>query len=131
MKTSILTLLSFSLIFVFSSCKKTEGPGGSSTISGKIHAEIHDGAGNLLADYDIAKEDVYIIYGNESSTFDDKVKTSYDGTFKFDYLEKGSYQVFVYEKDPTIPAGKVVKIIDAEITDKKSTVDLGIITINK
>ncbi|HIP32806.1 MAG TPA: hypothetical protein EYG86_08600 [Crocinitomicaceae bacterium] len=131
MKTSFITLLSLTLLFAFSSCKKIEGPGGSSIITGKIHAEIHDGAGNLLAEYDIAKEDVYIIYGNESSAFDDKVKTSYDGTFKFDYLEKGNYQVFVYEKDPTIPSGKVVKILDVEITDKKSTIDLGTITINK
>jgi len=128
-----LIILSLSILSVlcFSSCKKVAGPGGSSTITGKIHAKVYDGAGNLLTEYDIAKEDVFIIYGSGSTAYDDKVKTSYDGTFKFNYLEKGSYQVFVYEKDPTVPSGVVVKIVDAQITSKKSTVDLGTINIRK
>ena len=126
--------LSIVVLFIFlslSSCKKIEGPGGSSSIVGKIHAEIYDGAGNLLTEYDIEKEDVFIIYGAESTTFDDDVETSYDGTFKFDFLEEGSYQIFVYEKDPNIPSGKVVKILTTEITTKNSIVDLGTIIIRK
>ena len=86
---------------------------------------------NLLTEYDIEKEDVFIIYGAESTTFDDDVETSYDGTFKFDFLEEGSYQIFVYEKDPNIPSGKVVKILTTEITTKNSIVDLGTIIIRK
>jgi len=123
----LLTFVSLSII----SCKKIEGPGGSSTIKGIIHAEVYDAAGNLLYDYNVAKEDVFIIYGDDESTFDDKTKTSFDGSFKFEFLEKGNYQVFVYEKANTVPGGKVVKIIDVEISEKKSSVDLGTITIQK
>ena len=123
----LLTIVSLSI----TSCKKIEGPGGSSTIKGVIHAEVYDAAGNLLYDYDIAKEDVFIIYGNEASTFDNKTKTSFDGSFKFDFLEKGNYQVFVYEKDNNAAGGKVVKLVDVEISKKKSTVELGTITIKK
>ncbi len=125
-------ILLFTMIFlIFSSCKKIEGPGGSSTIKGVIHAEVYDAGGNLLYDYDVAKEDVFIIYGDEESTYDDKMKTSFDGSFKFEFLEKGNYQVFVHEKDNNVPGGKVVKLLNVEITKKKSTVDLGTIIIKK
>ena len=131
MKFFSLSVVSIILFFSLGSCKKIEGPGGSSSIIGVIHAEIYDGAGNLLTEYDIEKEDVFIIYGSESTTFDDDVETSYDGSFKFDFLEEGSYQVFVYEKDPNIPSGKVVKILSTEITEKESIIDLGTIVIRK
>lgn len=131
MKILFVSILTVVLSIGFSSCKKIEGPGGSSSIVGKVYAEVYDGAGNLLSEFNIAKEDVYIIYGNESTTFDDRVKTSFDGTFKFDYLETGDYQVFVYEKDVTSPSGKTVIILETQITEKKSTVDVGTITIKK
>lgn len=119
------------LSLTFSSCTKIEGPGGSSVIIGKVHAQVFDGAGNLLTEYDIPKEDVYLIYGSESTTFDDDVETSHDGSFRFDYLEEGNYQLFVYEKCSTCPSGKNVLLMDVEITEKKSTVDVGTITIRK
>ena len=116
---------------LLSGCKKVEGPGGSSSIVGVVHASVYDGAGNLLTEYDIPKEDVYIIYGTESSTYNDDVETSYDGSFRFDYLEEGNYQVFVYSKCPSCPSGKEVVIQDVEITEKKSTVVLDTIQIVK
>tara|TARA_R110002072_G_scaffold303134_1_gene495200 strand:- start:27538 stop:27933 length:396 start_codon:yes stop_codon:yes gene_type:complete len=131
MKIFFISILSLVLSLGFSSCKKIEGTGGSSSIVGKIRAEVYDGAGNLLTAYDIAKEDVYIIYGGESTIFDDRFRTSYDGSFKFEFLEKGDYQIFVYSKDITLPSGKSVIIIDANISKNKSTIDLGTIVINK
>jgi hypothetical protein len=128
----LFSILSLTVIaLTFSACTKVEGPGGSSSITGKIHAEVYDGAGNLLTSYDIPKEDVYLIYGTENTVQDDDVETSFDGTFRFDYLEVGSYQLFVYEKCPTCPSGKQVILKDVEITEKKSTVDIGTITIRK
>lgn len=118
-------------LFLTVSCKKVEGPGGSSSIIGKVHAEVYDGANNLINQYDIPKEDVYLIYGEDGTFYDDDVETSFDGTFRFDYLERGNYQLFVYSKCPTCPSGKEVVLVDVEITDKKSTVDVGTITIRK
>ena len=65
----------------FSSCKKVEGPGGAATIKGKLLKEKTI-AGQTYY-YDAADEDVYLIYGNEDSFYDDDIKTSYDGTFEF------------------------------------------------
>ena len=128
------------LLFNFSSCTKVEGPGGSSSIIGTIHAKVYDGAGNLSTEYDAPKEDVYIIYGSNvdpesgeqlETVYDDDVETSYDGKFRFEYLENGNYQVFVYEKCITCPSGKEVIIIDVEVSEKNSVIDLGTINIKQ
>ena len=125
-------LIIFSVVSLLTvSCKKVEGPGGSSSIIGKVHAEVYDGANNLINQYDIPKEDVYLIYGEDGTFYDDDIETSFDGTFRFDYLEEGKYQLFVYSKCTTCPSGKEVILVDAEITKKKSTVDVGTITIRK
>lgn len=41
-------------------------------------------------------EDVYIIYGTHEYGCDDKVKTSYDGTYRFNYLNDGFYNIYSY-----------------------------------
>lgn len=127
------SVASLLLLYTFNSCKKVEGPGGSSSITGKIHAVIHDGAGNLKYEYDYPEEDVYIIYSGDSeqSMYDDNVKTSYDGTFRFDYLQEGEYQIFVYEKCTSCPSGKAIILKSVTISDKKSTIDLGTINVEK
>lgn len=111
----------------FSSCKKVEGPGGAATIKGKVLKEKTI-AGQTYY-YDAADEDVYLIYGNEDSFYDDDIKTSYDGTFKFNYLEEGNYQFFVYSKCTSCLSGDTVLIQDVVISDKKEVVDLGTIII--
>lgn len=123
----------FILMGTIVSCKKVEGPGGSSSITGKIHAVVHDGAGNLKFEYDYPEEDVYIIYSGDSeeTMYDDNIKTSYDGTFRFDYLQEGDYQVFVYEKCTSCPSGKKIVLKSVTISDKKSTIDLGTINVEK
>jgi len=111
----------------FSSCKKVEGPGGAATIKGKVLKEKTI-AGQTYY-YDAADEDVYLIFGNEDSFYDDDIKTSYDGTFEFNNLEDGSYQVFVYSKCTSCLSGETVLIQDVVISDKKEVVDLGTIII--
>lgn len=125
-----------SLLFLGTGCTKVEGPGGAATIKGKIHLKVHDGADNLLYEYDAPKFDVYIIYGDAEGEayFDDDIETSYDGSFEFSFLEPGNYQIFVYEdcnnaQAPTCYSGKIVTVYDVEITDKKQVVDLGVINV--
>ena len=117
------------VLFLFQSCSKVEGPGGSSSIAGKIHVEVYDIAGTLINEYDAQDEDVYLIYGEDGTFYDDDVKTSYDGSFQFNYLQKGKYQLFVYQDCNTCPSGKEAILVDVEITDKKTTTDVGTITI--
>lgn len=113
----------------FNSCKKVEGPGGSSTIKGSVRIQKTVG-GNTIT-YLAEEEDVYLVYGTENSFYDDDVKTSYDGTFEFNYLQKGDYKVFVYQDCVSCPSGKEAVIKTIEITENKSIQDLGEIIIKK
>jgi len=134
MKTRIIYLLGVIIALNLSGCKKVPGPGGSSSIIGNLQRVEYNSDGSIFYQYDLAKEDVYIIYGNDETVYDDDVETSYDGNFRFDYLEKGKYQVFVYEKCIGLdckPGEKKVLLFDVEITEKKSTVDLGTIYVQK
>lgn len=135
MKKITSLLFGISLVFALGSCKKVEGEGGSSTIKGSIIAKIDDGFGGDATNggYPPAEEDVYIIYGGDSGEtfYDDDTKTSYDGTFEFKYLEKGTYRIFVYSKNNNVWGKKEVVIREVVIDKKKQTVEMDPIVIWK
>lgn len=121
--------------FTLNSCKKVEGEGGSSTIKGKVVIKNYNAGGSILeGTYAAADEEVYIIYGDGNTYFNDRIRTSYDGTFEFKYLQNGTYTIFVYEEvlpEPTNASKKQEVIVTAEITKKKTIVDVGEIIIKK
>lgn len=126
-----LLIISCFLILI-TSCKKDEGVGGNSTIKGKIFVKDYNGTVFSGNSYYGADFDVYIIYGGENSFYDDKVTTSYDGSFEFRYLRKGNYKVFVYSKDVTgsDPSGLTTVFESATINKNKEVIDLGDLQIN-
>jgi hypothetical protein len=128
-RTLQFTLAFTGVLFFLQSCTKVEGPGGSSSIIGTVHVNVYDIAGNLINDYDAQDEDVYLVYGGGDGFYDDDIKTSYDGTFEFNYLQKGSYKLFVYQDCNSCASGKEPVFVDVEITDKKTTTNIGIINI--
>jgi len=88
-------------LFILSACAKYEGTGGKSSIYGKIVLNQRLYVNGVLIDsvtISGAKEDVYIVYGDGSGGIDDKVECSHDGTFKFDYLQPGTYTIFAYSE---------------------------------
>jgi hypothetical protein len=113
------------------SCKKPEGKGGKASIMGSIHVKKFNAAGIVIAgEYEGAYEDVYIIYG-DNSTYGDKIQANPDGNYEFKYLQPGHYKVYAYSKDSTgnSSAPKFAIIREVEITKKKQEVDAGRITI--
>ena len=117
---------------VITSCTKVEGEGGSGSIKGFVYEyKINTFSLDTTARYPAADQDVYIIYGNEDTFYDDNIKTSYDGSFKFPYLQKGKYTVFVYEDCATCLSGKKEILHTIEITKKNQVVDLDTIEIRK
>lgn len=128
MKSFSLFLILF-LTISLSSCKKVEGEGGAATISGSLLGKKYNGVGTLIAEYPLAKHDVFIIYGTNSTYFDDKIETSYDGSFEFRNLQPGNYTIFCYEKDNTEPSGDGVVIQTVTIEKKKDNVNIGIIEV--
>lgn len=132
-------LLSIVYCLFLSSCKKESGSGGNSSIKGKIWVRQYVlNFSSLDEEYAGADEEVYIIYGDETS-YGDRIRSDYEGDFEFKYLRKGSYKIYVYSEDsaaivepPIHPyAPKIAIIKEVEITDKKQTVDAGTFTILK
>ena len=80
-----------------------------------------------------AKEDLYIIYG-DGTIHNDKVEASYDGSFKFEFLQPGTYTIFGYTEvlhlGANIPKNdddyKTYKVVSKTITiGKKDQGDIG------
>ena len=87
-------------VLVISSCKKDAGEGGTSKITGKVIQEKWDNTFSLLINtYPLRNQDVYIIYGADHTTYDNNYKTAFDGSYEFKYLQKGTYQLYVYTED--------------------------------
>lgn len=134
----IITILS---IFIISSCSKEEGEGGTSTIKGKVLAKTYDNSfSHLLSESYAPDENVFIIYGDDHETYDNDYKTSYNGEYEFNYLQKGTYKIFSYSVDTTGVSvtgyidenkPKIPVFATIEITDKGLTVEVPDLVILK
>jgi hypothetical protein len=118
-------------VISFFSCSKYEGQGGAATLKGVVIEQRYNSLGNVIASYPAPDQDVYIIYGSENTFYDDDIKTSFDGSFEFRYLRKGSYKIFVYEDCITCPSGKKEVLKEIEITEKNQELTLDPIYIKK
>lgn len=120
------------ILFVSLACKKVEGEGGKASISGKIYVKDYNKQQtSLLDEYDGASENVYLIYGTDDTVYDDKMEASYDGTFKFKYLQPGTYTVFSYQEKYNASTGVTTnEAVKVTVELKKNeTIDVGTITL--
>ncbi len=130
-----LSFLSVVLLVLLSiqGCSKAPGLGGKASIKGKITGRFYsDTQLTMLTGLSaLGDENVYLIYGNDHTFYDDDISTSYDGSFEFNYLRPGKYIVFMYENCYPCAALQQEKLFEVEITEKKQVVDLGEIILNK
>ena len=124
-------LIAVAFISILSSCTKTEGPGGGATVNGTVITNDYNSFGTLLATFPSQDQKVFIIYGSDDNIVDDDVSTSYDGTFQFNYLRKGTYTAFVYSDCVTCDSGDSAVKVTFQITDKKEVINLSDIIIRK
>lgn len=133
LRNSIKKFFLFIILILTFSCKKPPGPGGSSSIIGKVTMYFYDASTNTFSKkYPAADVEVYIIYGNEVS-YGDRIRTDYEGDFEFKYLRKGDYTIYVYSTDtlafkgpPSNPkAPKIAVKKTVTISKNKQTVNAG------
>ncbi|MGD9993405.1 MAG: hypothetical protein AB7S69_08905 [Salinivirgaceae bacterium] len=127
-----LPLLLIALLFgVLPACEKPEGTGGTSSIVGRVWVRDYNADfSRVVSEYWGEEEDVYIIYGNDSIHSDD-AETSYNGYYRFNYLQNGEYTIFVYSKDSTFqsPSARVTVKQTINITKQGKEYLAPIITI--
>lgn len=121
-------LLIVSLFFL--SCSVSPGDGGTSTITGYVSATAYNSSGIPYADYFAPEQNVYIIYG-DGTTQSDNTKTSYDGSYQFPFLRKGTYTIYVYSDCPACDGGKQAIKAEVEITKNHEDVTASEIHIDK
>lgn len=118
---------------MFSGCEKEAGEGGTSTISGKVWVLDYNGEyTHINSRYYGAKEDVYLIYGNEG-VYSKSFETNYDGSYRFKYLRKGKYTVYCYSEDTTgtVPGGIFAVMKEIEITENNQEITVDDLVIVK
>jgi hypothetical protein len=133
MRTKVFILLALVSIVLFTACEQGSGEGGTSTIRGKVIIREYNADFTILRDtYPAAKEDVYIIYGDEF-VYGDRFETSFDGAYEFKYLREGSYTIFAYSDDSTnlITDEKIAITREVDITGKDQVVEVPDIIILK
>mgnify|MGYP001186809458 FL=1 len=117
--------LFFLLTVLFFSCSKGPGEGGTSVIEGRVlkyqisesfFDTIIDGAVvsypkidtiiPLMPDEGV---DVFIIYSsNEYDLYDDSFETDWKGRYRFEYLRKGDYTLYVVDDSTSIIDNSIV-----------------------
>lgn len=123
----------FLLAIISFSCEKPEGPGGSSSIRGKVMINSYDNHFRVLQGiYPAADEDVFIIYGNGNIVSDDVV-TAPDGSFEFKFLSKGDYKIFVYSDDTlnNSLSGEISIVKSITLSGNNDDYDAGEISVYK
>lgn len=104
---------------------------GSSTISGKLFAFDWNAELTILKDsFYVRDEYVYIARKGDQYYFD-RVKTFYDGTFVFNAIPIGEYEVYAYGRDITgqDPQDLIPYISEAVITENRQKLVLSRIEI--
>lgn len=82
----------------------------------------------LSTSFPIVDEHVYLVYGSNEN-YGESVRTGGDGEFRFDYLTKGNYTVYVISKDTITENGIIKESVSLEIDANKTTISAGEINI--
>ena len=93
-------ILGITILSAISACKKIEGDGGRASISGNVvvHERLYiNGICTDTVTYSGAKEDLYIIYGEGNTMYNDKIEASY---------VNGILQLVLPKKEEALPKEK-------------------------
>ncbi len=129
-RRTVYTILFTTLSFLTAGCALGPGEGGRSSITGKVLLEEYNSSNVLVNSYYDSDERVYIIYGTDS-TYDDEYRTSYDGSYRFDFLRKGTYQVFAYSECISCPGFTEAIIKEIEVSENGELYEMEDIVIKE
>lgn len=121
-------LLAIPFLALMAGCSKDPGEGGKAEIRGRILEQQFNTSGNPTGDpYPLPEQNVYIIYGDgsEGAFPDDDVDSGADGTFRFKWLRKGSYTIYVISECDDCDGGTKAIYARTEIDGRKDVMNVG------
>lgn len=123
-------ILLFLIPALLYSCKKEPGPGGTSTIYGKVLVKDYNSTFTVLNEvYYGPGVWVYIIYGDDRN-YSERIQTGIDGAYEFKYLRQGSYRVYALSKDSTLSTNAMIPVIkNIDVPSGTHDVDAGDLVI--
>ena len=118
-------LLSLLLVLLAVSCEKSEGLGGTGSISGTISEQFYnDDFSLLIHEKPAVDEEVFIVFGDKEE-LGSRVRTNDLGQFSFKYLYPGDYRVFFISEDSAAVLDmEVEKQYELEL-DRGEELDMG------
>lgn len=122
MKKNVLFYL-VTILLLLQSCSKEEGFGGLATIRGKVFGQNFNQNGVLIAENYIGDVRVYISKHEDPIPFGD-VRSSYDGSYEFEFLHEGKYDIWVFGDCDFCPWDQMFDKKTVEITSKRQTVEV-------
>ena len=117
--------LSLTLALLSFSCQKSEGLGGTGSISGTVTEHFYnDDFSLLIFEKPAVDEEIFIVFGDKKEV-GNRVRTNHLGQFRFKYLYPGSYQVYFSSEDSLSEVNlNVEKLYEVELEGGED-LDLG------
>lgn len=125
MKNSVFWVV---VLLMIGGCSKEAGYGGLAEIKGKIFAKDVTSSGILKAEGYLGDQRVYIS-AHDNPAYFDNVRTSYDGSYSFKFLQKGSYDIWAFSDCDTCIWKQKYSIENVTISAKKEVKEVGDIII--
>jgi hypothetical protein len=99
---------------------------GNNSIRGKVMIKEYDHTfTDFRGQYYAGDEDVYISFG-DNGYYNDRIRSSFDGSFQFNNLRKGKYKVFVFSKDSTRKQANDIPVIrEVTVSGKNELISVG------
>ncbi len=120
----LLVILLMQLLTI-QSCQKSEGRGGTGSISGIVMEQFYnDDFSNHLYERPAVDEEIFMLYGDNGEV-GSSTETAMNGEFRFKYLYPGSYTVYFQTEDSASAIGEdTEKVVQVELA-KGEDLDLG------
>ena len=113
------------ILFTAVSCEKSEGMGGTGSISGTLNEQFfNDDYSLLIHEQAAVDEEVFIVFGDDQA-LGNRVRTNHNGQFMFKYLYPGKYEVYYSSGDTASVLGLDVEKAWSVELDKGEDLDLG------
>ena len=118
-------VISFLFVLFPLSCEKSEGLGGTGSISGTIREQFYnDDFSLLIHEKPAVDEEVFIVFGDQEE-LGNRVRTNDMGQFSFKYLYPGDYRVYFISEDSASVLGMDVEKLYEVQLDRGEERDLG------